>query len=110
MEVICLNKGSYIPYEVIGSTINFNGELLLDLETFQRDDIVKIDVCRDDSTGALVSAVPESGRYVAQIEIYAKEYDEVELCSVEEDMVDGNVSFVPREFDISQCFLYLWTV
>lgn len=46
-RVINMNEGNKIDYEIIGNKIIFADELMLNLEKYERDDPMHIDVCRD---------------------------------------------------------------
>lgn len=73
MNVINVTEGNKIPYTVSKNKITFNDELMLNLEKFERDFAVCIDICIDKykmlTTGLGV-------KYAAQIEIPARQYTE----------------------------------
>lgn len=113
MIIIQKNDGVYVDYEISGTKITFDDELMLNLSKYERDNEVTIDICRDNKTGSLVSGVPESGKYVAQIMIPAREYVEtpLEIGETEsEDETQGGVNrdVVPLQMEI--CTLSLWAI
>lgn len=73
MNIINKNEGAKVAYEVNETTISFrDGELSLNLASYERDFPVKLDVCSNEY-GMLTLGVDR--RYVAQIDIPAREYD-----------------------------------
>ena len=48
MEIVNMNEGTKIGYEIMGNKIIFDDEFMLNLEKYQRDDPMHIDVCRDE--------------------------------------------------------------
>ncbi len=109
------NGKQFIPYEVIGKTIDFNdGELTFRVDKRERDEEVTIDICQD-YTGSLVMGAVNGERYVAQLVIPAREYSETEKPnpSYDPEAEDESVSSViieknPEPFDIEKCELRLW--
>lgn len=75
MKVIEVNEGPKVSYEVDKTRVTFNDELMLNLVKYEQDDDVHIDICAD-KNGNLSTAT--AFRYVAQIEIPARRYREVE--------------------------------
>ena len=75
MKVIEVNEGPKVSYEVDKTRVTFNDELMLNLAKYEQDDDVHIDICAD-KNGNLSTAT--AFRYVAQIEIPARQYREVE--------------------------------
>lgn len=73
MNVIEVNVGPKIPYEVGSTKITFDDELMLNLKKYEQDDPVEIDICAD-KNGNLTTAI--AWRTVAQIEIPARQYNE----------------------------------
>ena len=85
-RVINMNEGNKIDYEIIGNKIIFADELMLNLEKYERDDPMHIDVCRDEF-GCLCMGL--ANNYVAQIDIQAREYEYIEDGQDEE----GNTKY-----------------
>lgn len=115
MEIILIPEDAkkVVPYEVEGNTISFNDEeLALNLKKREKDYAVHIDICSD-RDGALVCGTAAGLRYVAQIDIPAREYKEV---VVENPAYDPNdemsqemiTTTEPVAFDIDGCTLALW--
>ena len=75
MKVIEMNEGAKIPYEVNGNKITFNDEIMLNLEKKEADADVHIDISTDDF-GGLITGIGRD--YVAQIDIPARAYEEIE--------------------------------
>ena len=75
MKVIEMNEGVKIPYEVNGNKITFNDEIMLNLEKKEADADVHIDISTDDF-GGLITGIGRD--YVAQIDIPARAYEEIE--------------------------------
>ena len=74
MIVIEQNEGKKIAYEVEGNKITFgDDEITLNLEKYERDEEVRINVCTDDNH-ILIAGL--SKYYVANIIIPARSYDE----------------------------------
>lgn len=72
------NGTNFIPFEVMGKNIDFNdGELMFNVSKKERDYEVIVDICRD-YTGGLVMGATGGERYVAQLIIPEREYEEVE--------------------------------
>ena len=112
MNVVEMNTGTKIDYEVSGTKISFNDdELTLNLARYQKEDIVTKDVMAD-SEGFLT--LGNGSFYVAQVEIPAKEYD-VTVETVTE-VVDGEE--VEKEIehreakplDMDDVTLYLFSI
>jgi hypothetical protein len=73
MTVIEKNQGPKVAYEVTGNKITFgDDEITLNLQRYERDDEVQIDICRDDEH--ILIAGP-SKYFVANIIIPARQYD-----------------------------------
>jgi hypothetical protein len=101
------NGKNFIPYEVDGNTIDFDdGELSFRLDKKERDNEVVLDICKD-SEGSLVMGTSLGERYVAQIVIPARAYEEVEKESEDSD-AEKSVERVPVPFNIDNCEIRLW--
>lgn len=107
MEIVNMNEGTKIGYEITGNKIIFDDELMLNLEKYERDDPMHIDVCRDEF-GCLCMGL--ATRYVAQIDIPAREYQYIEQESEEESEESNRVEKVAVPFSIDKIKLSLWEV
>jgi hypothetical protein len=107
MIVVEKNAGQKIPYEINGNRISFNDEITLNLEAWERDHAMHIDICKDVNGCLTTGVVPDiTTDYVAQIDIPAREYDYIADGTDEE----GNPKEIPmpQPFDMSKCTLTLW--
>lgn len=107
MIVILKPEGAtnVIEYEVNGGkNIDFDdGELIINLKKKERDDPVHLDICKDYTGGLIMGTGSDAREYVAQIDIPARRYVDVED--------EGSESGYTREavpFDIDLCTLTLW--
>ena len=106
MIVVHKNEGTKIPYTVSGNVISFrDGELSLDLSRFERDFPVHIDIC-ENAYGMLTMGI--SRKYVAQIDIPAREYTEVQDGVDEEG--NPKTAMQPMPFSMDKVTLTLWEV
>lgn len=125
MNVVEKTAGKKIDYSVRGSKITFADELMLNLESRERDTEMQIDVCEDVYGCLCVGVGAGTRRYVAQIVIPARQYKEVEAPEEETEIMaseageDGNGSggnmgsgrtreAVP--FSMNNCTLILWGI
>jgi len=100
MIVIDKNVGPKIPYEVNGTKITFDDDLMLNLAKRQNDEPVHLIISYDKSR-ALQIGVADLWRYVAEIDIPAKQYEEPEG---EEEAP------VPLPLDMDNVTLTLWAI
>lgn len=118
MKVTHLPEGGkrFIPYEVVGNSIDFNdGDLMFNAAKKERDYEVVVDIC-EDYTGSLVMGTDTGDRYVAQLVIPAREYTETEVDNPdyrpeEEDGMGGSEKITKRDpvpFSMDRCELRLW--
>lgn len=100
-----VTEGKKIPYVLMGNMIFFNNEMLFNLEKYERDYEISIDVCEDENF-MLVNGLGR--RYVAQVQIPAREY--TEKIEDEENTEDEqeNPELVPVPFDMDKVTLNLW--
>lgn len=106
MIIVEKEPGTKVEYSASGNRISFRGgELSLDLSRFERDFPVHIDIC-ENAYGMLTMGI--SRKYVAQIDIPAREYTEVQ-DGVDEE---GNPKMVmqPVPFSMDNVTLTLWEV
>lgn len=110
MIVIEKNEGTKIGYEVTGTKICFADELMINLAKIQKDDAVHKDICFD-SEGDLVIGTESGKYYVAEIDVPAIEYEEVEVEEAEEGSeMGGNTTLVPKPLDMEKVTLTLWSI
>lgn len=76
MNVVEVSAGPKISYSVSKNKITFEDELMLNLEKCERDFDVTIDVCID-KYGMVTTGL--GVKYAAQIEIPARQYNDVEV-------------------------------
>jgi hypothetical protein len=96
MREVIMTPGTHIEYETTSKSITFGDEdLTINLKNRQMDETTKIDICSD-KQGFLVIGAETGFKYVAQVEIPAREYTEQ----------GGQLAPVP--FNIDDCTIYLW--
>lgn len=105
MIIIEKNEGPKINYSIENTVFSLNDEIMMDVSKFERDFPVHIDICKN-QFGMLTFGLSE--RYVAQVDIPAREYQMVENGIDEE----GNPKYekVAVPFDIEKATLTLWNV
>lgn len=109
MIVINKNEGKKIPYEVTGTKITFDDEVMYNLTKYERDDANHLDICRD-AYSNLVNGVPDAaGEYVAQIDIPARTYIEVD-SGREDENGERVMEYQPVPLDMEKVKLTLWSV
>lgn len=109
MKIVERNAGQKIDYELRGTRLSFaDGELTIDLARYQQDDPVTRDIMVD-SEGYLTNG---RGRYyVAQVEIPAKEYEEIPVEDGESgDEMDGGTERRALPLDTDDVTLYLFSI
>ena len=118
MIVIERNQGEKIPYRVSGRKICFDDDLTINLAKRQQDDPVHIDVCYD-GDGELVIGASAGRKYVAELDIPAKEYETSEAEEREEEdsgsggdtqMDSGENLPVAKPLDMNKVQLALWAI
>lgn len=105
MQVVEKNEGPKIPYSKYTTKLTINSEITIDLSKYERDFPVHLDICRD-KFDILVMGLGE--RYVAQVDIPAREYTYEQNGTDEE----GNPKFdkVPVPFNMDNVTLTLWSL
>ena len=107
MIVITKPEGAtnVIEYEVSSSkSIDFDdGELVINLKKKERDDPVHLDICTDYTGGLIMGTGSAARAYVAQIDIPAREY-----IDVEDEESESGYTREAVPFDIDKCTLTLW--
>lgn len=113
MIIVEKNAGQKIDYELHGTRLSFaDGELTIDLARFQQDDPVTRDIMVD-GEGYLTTG---RGRYyVAQVEIPAKEYEEIPVENDGENGdepggMDGGIERRALPLDTDKVTLYLFSI
>jgi hypothetical protein len=106
MIIVEKNEGEKIPYDVMGNLLVLNDELYLNLQMYERDFPVQLDVCHNDFD-MLTMGLSKS--YVAQIDIPAREYELIETDNKNEDG-EYISAMMPIPFNIDRVTLILWGV
>lgn len=115
MIIIEKNTGEKIPFEVNENktTICFDDDLTIKLAKREKDDPVHIDICYDED-GELSVGAAAGWAYVAEIDIPARRYEEVEDPDYvpQEGETEGAVhtKLVPLPLDMETVTLTLWAV
>jgi hypothetical protein len=105
MIVIEKNIGPKINYTLEKTKLTLNNEMMLDLSKYEREFDVHIDICYN-QFGMLVTGLGE--RYVAQIDIPAREYTYEQNGTDEEG--NPKCEKVPVPFDMDKVTLTLWSL
>ena len=107
------NGKNFVEYEVKGTKIFFgDSEIMADLQKKERDDDVKIDVCKD-YLGGLTFGSYGARTYVAQIYIPARKYTDTEVENPDYKPEDENsqeriIEHVPVPFSMDNVELTLF--
>jgi hypothetical protein len=103
VNIVEKNEGEKINIEVVDTKITLAGEMTLDLEKYERDFDVHIDICTNEF-GFMMFGINE--RYVAQIDIPARAYDTI----IDGEDEDGNPmeKQVPIPFNMDNVTVTLW--
>ena len=115
MIVVNKNEGPKIPYSIRTTKITFDDDLTINLAKRERDDPVHIDVCAD-RDGELVIGAAAGRRYVAEIDIPARRYEEqpepepAEGETVDDEMDGEGAAPVPIPLDMNTVTLSLWAI
>ncbi len=106
MKEIIVSPGKHIEYTTTAKSVIFGDEdLAINLKNREMDEKVVIDICAD-KQGFLVVGAETGFRYVAQVEIPARQYEE-QQAETEDGTTTERVA-VP--FDIDNCTIYLWDI
>ena len=113
MNVIEVNEGTKIPYDVRKNKITFDDELTLNCERREQDFEVVIDICID-RYGMLTAGVL-GNKYAAQIEIPARQYTEKQMLNPDYDPEDETsqeyiVEREPVAFSMDNVTLKLYAI
>lgn len=105
MIVVEKNEGQKIDYSTRLTKLTLNDDMTLDLSKCERDFDVHIDICIN-QFGMLTMGLSE--RYVAQMDIPARQYTYQENGTDEEG--NPKIEKVPVLFDINKVTLTLWSM
>lgn len=100
MIIIEKNPGTKIAYEVNGTKITFDDQLMLKLTKYEKDWPVHKDICMD-ADGDLTLGVGDGLWYVAEIDIPARQYEEPE---------EEGEAPTPLPLDMDTVTLTLWSI
>lgn len=106
MKEVIKTPGKHIDYVTSNKSITFGDEdLTINLKNRELDEVTTIDICSD-KQGFLVIGAETGFRYVAQVEIPARQYTE----ETSEPDVEGNTNIIRTAvpFNIDNCTIYLW--
>ena len=119
MKEVIMTPGTHIEYETTKKSITFGDEdLSINLKNREKDETVVIDGCAD-RDGELVIGAATGYKYVAQVEIPAREYTEeqVENPDYDPEAEEGDsraAQYITErkavDFDIKKCTIYLWAI
>lgn len=118
MNEVIKTPGKHIVYDTTSKSIIFgeDEDLSINLKNREQDEKTLIDICSD-SDGFLVIGTAAGLRYVAQVEIPARQYTEEEQENpnydpeAEAGTEAASQTITVREpvpFDIDNCTIYLW--
>lgn len=120
VQVIEKNPGEKIAWEQSGTRLFFgDDELMLNVAKYQKDWHVQVDICADENSNLVIGT--GTGRYyVAQVDIPAIKYEEVEdeaeEASESENEDEENTQqtpakqMIPLPLDMADVILTLWSV
>lgn len=125
IKVVEKNPGEKIAYEQSGTKVIFgDDELMVNAARYQKDWPVQVDICADENKN-LVIGVGVGRYYVAQMDIPATEYKEVEVeaeeteaatettsesDSTEENQTAVKKQLVAQPLDMGKVVLTLWSI
>ncbi len=118
IKVVEKNPGEKIAYEQSGTRIFFgDDELMVNAAKYQKDWPVQVDICADENSN-LVIGVGVGRYYVAQVDIPATEYKEIEVeaeetagtDSTEETQTTTKKQLVAQPLDMAKVVLTLWSI
>lgn len=109
MIIVNKNEGPKIPYSVRTTKITFDDDLTINLAKREKDDPVHIDICADHD-GELVIGAAAGRRYVAEIDIPARRYEEQPEQQGEGEPEGEGTAPVPIPLDMNLVTLSLWAL
>ena len=117
MKEVIKTPSTHIEYETTSKSVIFgDDDLSINLKNREKDERVIIDVCTD-GEGELTMGTAAGNKYVAQVEIPARQYTEEEQENPDYDpeAEEGTEAArktttvrTPVPFDIDNCTIYLW--
>lgn len=117
MNEVIKTPGKHVEYETTAKSITFgDDDLSVNLKNRERDEKVLIDVCADRESN-LTMGTAAGLKYVAQVEIPARQYNEEEQenPAYDPEAEEGTEAArqtitvrTPVPFDIDNCTIYLW--
>lgn len=106
VQVIEKNTGEKIQWEQDGYRLSFDDDALsVKVTKYQGDEARTLDICRDRSGDLMIGTQP-NGRYVAQIEIPAAEYEE----TTEGEGENATTTRTQKTLDMAEVTLILWSI
>lgn len=118
IKVVEKNPGEKIAYEQSDTKIFFgDDELMVNAAKYQKDWPVQVDICADENRN-LVIGVGIGRYYVAQVDIPATEYKEIEVEaeettdteSAEKPQTATKKQLVAQPLDMAKVVLTLWSI
>lgn len=118
MKEVIVTEGRHIDYTTNKKSITFgDDDLMINLKNREQDEKVVIDICSD-RDGFLVIGCDAAQRYVAQVEIPARTYEDVESDNPnydpEQEPGEGNPEKITEHvavlFNINNCTIYLYAL
>lgn len=109
MIIVNKNEGPKIPYTTRTTKITFDDDLTINLAKRERDDPVHIDICAD-RDGELVIGAAAGRRYVAEIDIPARRYEEPPEPEEQGEPEGEGSAPVPIPLDMNLVTLSLWAL
>jgi len=111
MIIVNKNEGPKIDYDIKDTatkkTICFDDDLTINLKKREQDWAVHIDICHD-ADGELVIGTAAGRRYVAEIDIPPRRYEEVPDEVGEGEEPSSHLEPLPLDLDL--CTLSLWAI
>lgn len=113
MIEIIKTPGKHIPYTTTKKNIILGADedLSINLQNREKDEAVTIDICTDQN-GELTMGAAAGLRYVAEIEIPARQYMETQEKNPDYQEGDGQGEYItkrePVSFNIDTCTIRLW--
>lgn len=110
MIVVSKNEGEKIKYSSRGSKLTLRDEITIDLEKYERDFDVHIDIS-EDWMGILTTGPGK--KYIAEIDIPARKYVEVQTEEARGEGIGGdgkNIRLEPVPFSMENVTLTLWAI
>ena len=94
MIIVNKNDGKYIPYNLEGNNLSFDGVLTLALDKYEHDNTAHYDICIDKVGNLVLGVIPGVAElYAAQLDIPARQYTQEESGEVDDD---NNPLLIPQ--------------